>query len=79
MIGKYMFLTCCLFTSSLFAFENGIIENSRQIGKYQLNCNGLEIYLLDTETGTIWVAQRNNWKKEIAYYPWVQLDNPIAN
>jgi hypothetical protein len=69
----------CLISLQLSANESTENEKPSQIGKYQL-CPHLDcLLLLDTEKGTIWVADRTKLKCFSTYYqPWVQIPSPIT-
>jgi hypothetical protein len=75
MIKKLTFLAC-LASTCLFANQNSEFDScSNQIGRYQICSNDKELYLLETDTGKIWVAKKWECKDISLIYPngWKQL------
>jgi hypothetical protein len=79
MVKKFIFLTCCLITGHLTAYENELSEKmSQNVDRYQIqvvtNKDGYrtQIYLLDKENGTIW-AIMNTGYSNFDFCPWVKL------
>jgi hypothetical protein len=57
MIKKIIFLAC-LATSCVFAQPNLGVNNTSQIGRYQITATEDDLFLLETDTGKIWVAKK---------------------
>ncbi len=59
---KIVLMSFCLISTCLFASENSSNENPSQRGRYQFKLNNdgfyANIYLLDTETGRMWVTHK---------------------
>jgi hypothetical protein len=72
---KKIILLACLTTSCIFAKENQNTDLLNQMGRYQLVANDKELYLLEIDTGKIWVAERWQRKDIRVMYPngWKQL------
>jgi hypothetical protein len=56
---KVIFLAC-LVTSCVFAKENQDNNPLNQMGHYQITATEKELFLLETNTGKIWVAKKCN-------------------
>lgn len=69
---KIILTSFCLISSCLIAYENSSTESSSQRGRYQFKTDkrGYYIYLLDTETGRMWMTDK---PCNGQVYPWVQL------
>lgn len=77
MINKFIFLTCCLITGHVAAYENELIEKmSQNVDRYEMKVvmdkgRNTQIFLLDKEKGIIWVSTKSGYYD--VYCPWVQL------
>jgi len=64
---KLFILACCLSASFL----------SAEVGKYQISSNEMSVFLLDTETGDIWMSTRSQNPFQVVYNPWERVESPI--
>ncbi len=77
MFKMIFIMTFYLTFNLLSAYEGQLSENGSKVGKYQISATEREIYLLDTEKGSVWMAERNHVIFKNPHSPWIKLESPF--